>query len=54
MSDDKGICYCGRPMERNQHSDGGDPEWCYPEEAGLDDESRCNAMLDPDAEGSDG
>jgi hypothetical protein len=31
-------------MEKNQHTDGGDPEWCYPEEMGLDDESRCWAF----------
>ena len=50
MSDLKGWCYCGRPMEQNTHTDKGDPYWCYPEEFELDDESRCNAMLNPDAE----
>lgn len=41
------FCYCGRPVESRgafwQHADDGDRMWCYPEEKGLDDESRCNA-----------
>lgn len=42
------LCYCGRPYDKrnNRHADDGDPWWCYPEEKGLDDDSRCNAMWD--------
>jgi hypothetical protein len=41
------LCYCGRPViewaSGWRHDDAGDKVWCYPEEAGLDEESRCNA-----------
>ena len=44
--DQQRTCYCGRPMKPNvaEHADNGDPTYCYPEESGLDDESRCTAM----------
>lgn len=43
------ICYCGAEITKQngpgwKHTNGS--IWCYEEEAGLDDDSRCNA--DPD------
>lgn len=46
------VCYCGGVLKPYGdwwlHLD--NSEWCYKEEAGLDDDSRCSAMPDPDAE----
>jgi len=50
-----GSCVCGRPLRTSEwggieHADNGDPYFCYPDEAGLDGESRCTAMVDEEAD----
>ena len=54
------VCYCGAEIERignerrggfwrhTEPEDRSDPRWCYAEERGMDEDSRCVAMPDPD------
>jgi hypothetical protein len=50
MSDER-VCYCGagiRPHGEGWRHVGTNSKWCYESERGMDPDSRCDAMPDPD------